>query len=117
MKLTDKTAAAINALLMHCASMAGPVFDERNGTLSLCSLVRVHESVREWMSPLISVASVLQIAEARIMAKDLAKVFGAESAESGHPDNGKRRVPDELAEIVANLIAPMGRQPCKWLYG
>jgi len=31
-------------------------------------------------------------------------------AESGHPDNGKRPVPDELAEIVANLIAPNGRQ-------
>jgi hypothetical protein len=60
-------------------------------------------------------ASVLQIAEARIMAAELAKVFGAESAESGHPDNGKRPVPDELAEIVANLIAPLGRQPCRWL--
>jgi hypothetical protein len=117
LKLTDKTAAGINALLMHFASMAGPVLDEKNGTLSLCSLVRVHESVREWMSALISVASVLQIAEARIMAPDLAKVFGAESAESGHPDNGERPVPDELAEIVANLIAPVGRQPCKWLQG
>jgi hypothetical protein len=69
------------------------------------------------MDPLISVASVLQVAEARIMAPDLAKVFGAESAESGHPDNGERPVPDELAEIVANLIAPVGRQPCKWLHG
>jgi hypothetical protein len=116
LELTDKAAARINALLMCFASMAGPVFDEKTGTLSLCSLVRVHESIRDWMSPLISVASVLQIAEARIMAKDLAKVFDAESAESGHPDNGKRRVPDELAEIVANLIAPMGQQPCKWLH-
>jgi len=117
LKLTDKTAAGINALLMHFASMAGPVFDEKTGTLFLCSLVRVHESVREWMSALISVASVLQIAEARIMAPDLAKLFGAESAESGHPENGERPVPDELAEIVANLIAPVGRQPCKWSHG
>jgi hypothetical protein len=115
LKLTDKASAAINALLMCFASMGGPVFDEKTGTLSLCSLVRVHESIREWMSALISVASVLQIAEARIMAPELAKVFGAESAESGHPINGERPVPDELAEIVANLIAPVGRQPCKWL--
>ena len=106
---------AINALLMCLASMAGPVFDEKTGTLSLCSLVRVHESIREWMSALISAASVLQIAEVRIMAAEMAKVFGAESAESGHPDNGRRPVPDELAEIVANLIAPVGRQPCRWL--
>ena len=39
------------------------------------------------------------------MAVELAKVFNAESAESGHPNNGERPVPDELAEIVANLIA------------
>jgi hypothetical protein len=115
LRLTDQTAAGINALLMCPASMAGPVFDEKTSTLSLCSLVRIHESIREWMSALISLASVLQIAEARIMAAELAKVFGAESAESGHPDNGKRPVPDELAEIVANLIAPVGRQPCGWL--
>jgi hypothetical protein len=47
------------------------------------------------------------------MARELAKVLGAESAESGHPVNGIRRVPDELAEIVANLIAPVGREQCK----
>ena len=110
LELTDKMAAWINTLLMHFASMAGPVFDEETGTLSLCSLVRVHEPIREWMSALTSTASVLQIAEARIMAPWLAKEFGAELAESGHPDNGKRPVPDELAEIVANLIAPNGRQ-------
>jgi hypothetical protein len=116
LELTDKASARINALLMRFASMAGPVFDEKTGTLSLCSLVRVHESIREWMSALISAASVLQIAEARIMAAELAKVFNAESAESGHPDNGERPVPDELAEIVANLIAPVGRQRCRWLH-
>jgi hypothetical protein len=114
LELTDKAAAQINALLMHFASMAGPVFDEESGTLSLCSLVRVHEPIRDWMSALISMASVLQIAEARIMAAELAKVFGAESAESGHPDNGERPVPDELAEIVANLVAPIGGEPCRW---
>jgi hypothetical protein len=115
LELTPGASAGINALLMCFASMAGPVFDEKTGTLSLCSLVRVHEPIREWMSGLISLASVLQIAEVRIMAPALAKVFGAESAESGHPLNGQRPLPDELAEIVKNLIAPAGRQPCKWL--
>jgi hypothetical protein len=115
LELTAGASAGINALLMCFASMAGPVFDEKTGTLSLCSLVRVHEPIREWMSGLISLASVLQIAEARILAPDLAKLFGAESAESGHPLNGQRPLPDELAEIVKNLIAPAGRQPCKWL--
>jgi hypothetical protein len=113
-KMTDKALAMVNALLMGYASMAGPVFDEHSNTLSLCSLVRIHESIWDWMSALISMASVLQIAEARIMAKELATHLGAESAESGHPVNGERPSPDELAEIVANLIAPVGKQACKW---
>jgi hypothetical protein len=50
LELTDQAATAINTLLMGCASMAGPVYDEKTRTLSLCSLVRVHESIREWMS-------------------------------------------------------------------
>jgi hypothetical protein len=114
LELTDRAAAAINGLLMGYASMAGPVYDEETRILSLCSLVRVHESIREWMSPLISMASVLQIAETRIMAPELAKFLGAESAESGHPANGERPFPDELAEIVTNLVAPVGKQPPKW---
>jgi hypothetical protein len=76
LELTDRTAVAIHGLLMGYASMAGPVYDEKAGTLSLCSLVRVHESIREWMSPLISMASVLQIAEVRIMAPSLPSFSG-----------------------------------------
>jgi hypothetical protein len=89
LQLTEQGAAAINALLMCLASMARPVFDERTGTLSLCSLVRVHKSILEWMSALISVASVLQIAEARILAAELAKVFGAAIA-NGWKKNSSR---------------------------
>jgi hypothetical protein len=112
--LTGPALTPINPLLMCCASMAGPVYDEKAGTLSLCSLVRVHEAVRDWMSPLISMAALLQIAEARIIAPDLAKFLGAQSAESGHPVNGERPAPDELAGIVTTLIAPMGKMPSKW---
>jgi hypothetical protein len=48
------------------------------------------------------------------MAPELAKFLGAESAESGHPPNGERPFPDELAEIVTNLVAPVGKEPPKW---
>jgi len=113
-EMTDKALSVINPLLMGCASMAGPVFDEHKRTISLCSLVRVHDSIREWMSRLISVASVLQIAEARIIAPELATYLGADSAESGHPVNGMRPIPDEFAGVVATLIAPLGQESCKW---
>ena len=112
--LGDDELKVLNALLMAFASMAGPVYDQEAKTLSLCSLVRVHDAISQWMNPLISVASVLQIGEARIIASGLAKVLNAEEALSGPPHHGLRPEPDELAEIIATLIAPMGGQPSRW---
>ena len=112
---SDKMLATINTLLMPFASMAGPVYDEKTRSLSLCSMVRTHEEIWGWMSRVFSMACVLQIAEARIMGDTVAKHLGAEAAESGHPQNGLRPAPDELAEAVANLVAPLGREPCKWI--
>jgi hypothetical protein len=110
----EKTFAALNAFLMPFASMAGPVYDEEAQTVKLCSFVLVHEGIREWMAAMISMACVLQIAEVRIVQTELGEILGAETAESGHPQNGLRPMPDELAEAAANLIAPVGREPCKW---
>jgi hypothetical protein len=112
--LGDGELKAINALLMAFASMAGPVYDQEAKTLSLCSLVRVHEAISQWMNPLISVASVLQIGEARIIASGLAKALNAEEALSGPPHHGLRPEADEMAEIIDILIAPEGRQPSRW---
>jgi hypothetical protein len=112
--LDDRSTSVINALLMSCASMAGPVYNARTRVLSLCSLVRVHAGIHSWINPLISIAAVLQIGEARIMAPELAKVLAAEETISGHPQNGVRTEPDEMVEIIASLIAPLGQQPCKW---
>ena len=112
--LGDRELKAINALLMAFASMAGPVYDQEAKTLSLCSLVRVHDAISQWMNPLISVAAVLQIGEVRIIAPGLAKVLNAEEALSGPPQHGLRPEPDEMAEIIDILIAPSGRQPSRW---
>ena len=112
--LGDRELKVINALLMAFASMAGPVYDQEAKTLSLCSLVRVHDAISQWMNPLISVAAVLQIGEARIIASGLAKALNAEEALSGPPHHGLRPEPDEMAEMIATLIAPRGRQPSRW---
>jgi hypothetical protein len=112
--LNDRTLSAINAVLMSFASMAGPVYDPDHRIVSLCSLVRVYDGISAWMNPLISVAAVLQIGEARIVASELAKMLNAEEAISGHPQHGLRPEPDEMAEVIATLIAPMGKGPCRW---
>jgi hypothetical protein len=112
--LGDREIVAIHALLMPFASMAGPVYDQETKTLSLCSLVRVYDAISQWMNPLISVAAVLQIGEARIVASELSKALHAKEAISGPPNRGVRAAPDEMAEIIATLIAPMGKQPSRW---
>lgn len=112
--LGNRELAAIHALLMPFASMAGPVYDQETKTLSLCSLVRVHDAISRWMNPLISVAAVLQVGEARIVGPELAKALHAQEALSGPPGCGTRPAPDEMAEIIATWIAPMGKQPSRW---
>jgi hypothetical protein len=112
--LGHRELAVINAALMPLASMAGPVYDEQTRTLSLASLVRVHDAISQWMYPLISVAAVLQIGEARIIGSELARILRAEEALSAPPGRGMRPEPDEMAEIIATLIAPMGREPSRW---
>ena len=99
---------------MSVASMAGPVYDEQSRTLKLCSLVRVYEHIRPWMSALISMACVMQISEAQKMGRKLAKTLGAEPDESGHPHFGVRNEPDELAGIIDTTVIPVGKQPCRW---
>ena len=113
-ELNEKNLKIINTLMMPYAHMAGPVYNHDAKTLSLCSLVRVHEGISEWINPLISVASVLQIGEVRIMGAEYSKLLNAKEAISGHPDNGVRSEPDEMAEVIATFISPMGKEPCKW---
>ena len=112
--LDERTLSVVNAHLMSLASMAGPVYDRDHRLLSLCSLVKVHDQISPWMNPLISMAAVLQIGEARIMAPAVAQLLDAEVASSGHPQHGLRPDPDELAAVIATLIAPTGREPSRW---
>ena len=111
--LTDQTLAGIN-LLMSTATMAGPVYDNNTKTLSLSSLVRVHEGIRKWMSPLISVAAMLQVADAHFLGSPISTAVGGTSAESGHPESGPRPHPDELAVEFTPTIAAAGARPSSW---
>ncbi|MGV0991002.1 MAG: hypothetical protein ACOYB7_02000 [Mycobacterium sp.] len=111
--LTDAALAELNEGPMRCAAMDGPVYDAENRTLSLCSLVRVHDEIASWMRILISTAAVLQIAEARLLGPVLADQLGARPAFSGHPENGSRPQPDDMA-FTAGVFLDQGKQPCTW---
>lgn len=111
--LDDRSLPIVNRSLMSLASMSGPVYDATKGVLSLSSLVRTYESIRGWMSHVISMAAVLQIFDN--IGAELADMLGATFATSGHPKNGKRPTPDELAAGGLHaMIAAEGAKPCAW---
>ena len=113
-ELNAANLAAINGAVMSFASMSGLVHDGEARTLSLSSLARVWDQNEAWLNPFISMAAVLQIGEAQMLAPQLATQLGAEVAFSGHPDRGLRAVPDEMAGAVESLIIPTGSGPAVW---
>lgn len=114
LEMNEREIGLINALVTPLASMAGPVYDWDAQTLTLCSLVRVYDGVGGWVNPYISLASTLQIGEVRMNAPSLAVMLEAEEAISGPLGRGVRSHPDELADIITNLIQPLGVQPSQW---
>jgi hypothetical protein len=113
-QLDDDKLAALNSEVMSFASMSGLVLDEENGTLSLSSLARVWEENESWVDPFLSMAAVLQLAEAAMFGSQLAARLDAEAAMSGHPEHGVRAQPDEMTEAVAKLVVPTGRRESVW---
>ena len=114
LELTAPRLLVLNEMVMPTATMTGPVYDAETKTLRLASLVRVYDGITQWMNPLLSVAAILQLAEAARIGDVLAPVFEAENAISGPPGRGLRDEPDEMAQLEAGLVAPMGAEPPRW---
>ena len=96
------------------ASMWGPVYQQDDATLQLCSLVRVHPGIAHWMQGLIATAAVLQLDAATSLAEAFAIAARGEVAVSGHPVNGLRSQPDEMAGIVRSMVLPLGNALSGW---
>jgi len=112
-EIPEEKLADLNTVLMM-ASMAGLVHKPEEGRMNLCSVVRVHEGIREWMAPLISIAAMIQLLEAREFLPMFGKHLDWTMAESGHPDSGGREVPDELVFGVREILQQTGSGPSRW---
>ena len=113
-ELSDINLAAIGSAIMHYATMAGPVYDEKEKTLGLCSLVAVHDDVEEQMGGFLSLASLLQLDAATAMGKVFDDAGNGVNALSHHPTSGVREVPDELTKAVQAVVIPAGNEPVQW---
>lgn len=113
LQLTDEAVAYINGCMMGWPSMSGPVYNEKTCTLFLSSVVQIHDGNRNWMQRVLSLAALLQIHEVTAYGLKAAKELGASLAVSGHPQNGLRPRPDELAHILP-FVTEHGKKPCAW---
>ena len=113
-ELSDRDMVGLNSLVMPSASMCGLCYCEDSKRLYFSSMARVYDQISSWMNPMISLASALQIGEARMLGPGIASALGREVAISGPPKSPLRSEPDELAELIPNLIVPMGQQPSQW---
>jgi hypothetical protein len=111
--LTEEVLADLNQGPMQLASMAGPVYDPETRTLSLRTLVRVHDEIVPWMQMLLSTAAILQLAEVELFAGEIAENQGGELAISGHPDSGLREHPDEMIYAAVRIFSPANREPLR----
>jgi len=112
MDLSDAVLPELNEL-MELSSMAGLVFRSDERRINLCSSVLVHEGIREWMGPMISMAAMIQLRD----AKEFGKIFathGWKPAHSGHPVSGLRETECELIEGVSEILMEHGKQPSRW---
>lgn len=113
LQLTDQAVAHINDYMMGWPSLSGPVYDKETCTLHLSSVLPIHDGNRDWAQSLLSLAALLQIEEAQLIGPRAVDAFGAVFAVSGHPQNGLRSQPDELAHILP-FVAAHGKEPCAW---
>ena len=101
-------------MLMTTPSMSGLVYDPAKNMLYLSAAVLVHEGIWQWMARMLSVAAMLQISDAHVMANKVAAAVGGTPATSGHPNSGPRAEPDELAAEFPSMCYAEGRQPSRW---
>jgi hypothetical protein len=103
--------AGLLALMKH-ATLSGPVRRAGDPTrLALASCVWVNDANMRWVRQLAAWAATIQGAEAFLMAPHIAPVLKARVDETDHPDSGPRDDPDEMLDIIEELVRPMGQEP------
>lgn len=98
------------------ADLAGFVYDVKERTVRLHSLMRVHDGIRPWAQRLLSVAAVSQLHQAEQLAETLALATGGKPAKSRHPIRGVRNETyrDDMAELASCLFPQHGAEPSRW---
>ena len=110
----DSHPAAVLAQLNNQTTLSALVWDPQTATISDCCTVTVHQDNANWMNKILATAAALQNTAAHSRAHPLARACGGEPAQSEHPGSGLRPEMDDILNVAAEVIAPMGREPSRF---
>jgi hypothetical protein len=102
-------------VLMRHAGMSGLLHDPaRPGRFQLAASVYVHEQTRPWLTRVASLVAACQVAEAHVMADEVADMLGGRADHSHHRGAGPRPALDPLTGALQRNVVPDGRRPSRF---
>ncbi len=103
------------AALGRFATVATPVCDVPHRKIQLYTSVFVHQETFDWIiEKLFAPSAIIQVIEAETMAEVLGNRLGAVADQSVHPSSGARVEPDDMLNLVRDIVAPRGARRSPW---
>jgi hypothetical protein len=101
-------------VMLPFATQYAWVHEQQTGHLRLWASLWVHAEVFEQRLRDLATSAVLQITDAQLRAPMLENQFDETADVSEHPTSGHRSVPDELLQVVTQVLAPAGENASAW---
>lgn len=99
---------------MSHATMSAVCFDPEKDCYVLHSSGYFTHDNEDWLPKLFVGGACLQVDEAHLFGKDLARKLHAVPAISEHPAHGLRSQPDPILGAIDRFFKPYGRSPSRW---
>lgn len=109
-----KDPAAFLGLLNTQATLNALVWHPDAGAIGEHCTAYAHEDNLGWLVDLLATAAVIQNASAHGRAHRIAQTCGGAPAATAHPTSGPRAEMDEILQMPAQVLAPMGREASRF---
>ena len=99
------------ASYLMATSLYGLTVDDETDMINFRCSAFIHEENLEWLGPLFSLATIMQVVEAETWGDIFASKYGLWSCHSQHPDSGHRQERDDMLNILEHFVIPEGKKP------
>ena len=97
------------------AALSAPVSYSKEAKVRLCTSIVVDHETKALLRPLFWMATGIQVAEAHTLGGAFAKSLSGKLDVSAPPGRGQRGEPDEILQMIEQMIWPEGQGPSVWL--